>query len=45
MNKNYDSDEEEREEPLPPHKVKYNEMAQKPLKEVIRSKICTFDSN
>ena len=37
MNNNYESDEEEREEILPPYKVKYNEMAQKPLKEVVKS--------
>jgi hypothetical protein len=37
MNKDYDSDEEEREEVLPPHKIKYNEMPQKPLKEVVKS--------
>lgn len=37
MHNNYDSDEEEREEILPPYKVKYNEMPQKLLKEVVKS--------
>lgn len=33
---NYDSDEEQREEPLPPYKVRYSEMTNKNLKEVVR---------
>ena len=37
MNRDYDSDEEQVEEVLPPYKVKYNEMPQKPLREVVKS--------
>ncbi len=37
MNNNYDSDEEQVEEVLPPYKVRYNEMPQKQLKEVVKS--------
>ena len=37
MNNNYDSDEEQVEEVLPPYKIRYNEMPQKQLKEVVKS--------